>query len=181
MSRPLPAAIAGWITFGVPPGALLISHPTGAVAVDAEQPLDRGRPEPLRDLELDEWHDRHLVLAEPVIRRRRRHPDRFADGREQLERDPGPVADLPERLGGESSEPLVAGRVEEVERQGTALDGSGHTVEWDPSILERLGHQHAAHIPRQEAIRLPGDEHTEIHESNEVVGLDPPSLSGVLA
>src|SRR5439155_18803952 len=92
---------------GVPPGALLFGHPTGAVAVDAEQPLDRGRPEPLRDLELDERHDRHLVLAEAVIRWRRRHADRFADGREQLERDPGPVADLPERFGGESSEPLV--------------------------------------------------------------------------
>jgi len=46
------------------------------------------------------------------------------------------------------------------------VDRSGHTIERDPSILERLGHHHAAHIPWREAIRLLGDEDAEIHQSN---------------
>jgi hypothetical protein len=155
--------------------------PTGAVPLDTEQTLDGGRPESLGDLELDERHDRHLILAKSVIGRRLRHADRFADDRQQLERDPGPVADLPERLGGEGGESLVAGRVEEGERQGAALDGGGHTFERDLGILERLGHQHAAHVARREAIRLLGGKDAEIHQSNEVGRLDPDPLSGVLA
>jgi hypothetical protein len=66
--------------------------------------------------------------------------DRFATDHQQLERDPGPIAGLPEHLGGESGEPLVAFRVEEGERHGTAPDGSGYTFERDPRILERSGH-----------------------------------------
>ena len=154
----------------------MFGDPTGAVALDAEETLDRGGPESLGDLQLDERHDRHLVLAKPVIGRRLGHADRFADDHQQLERDPGPVADLLERLGGEGGEPLVAGRVEEVERQGTAPDGSAHTFERDPGILERSGHQHAAHVARREAIRLLGGQDAEIHQSNEVVRLDPGSL-----
>jgi hypothetical protein len=52
---------------GVPPGGFLFGHPTGALPLDAEQALDSGRPEPLRELELDVRHDGHLVFAEPVI------------------------------------------------------------------------------------------------------------------
>ena len=78
-------------------------------------------------------------------------------------------------------EPLVRGRVEEVERQGAVPDGGGHLVERDPRILERPGHQHPAHVARREAIRLLRGKDAEIHQSNEVVGLDPGSLSGVLA
>ena len=166
---------------GVPPGGLLFGHPPGAIALDTEQTFDGGRPESLGDLELDERHDRHLVLAKSVIGRRLSHPDRFADDHQQLERDPGPVADLPERLGGEGGEPLEACRVEEGERQGAALDGSGHTFERDPGILERLGHQHAAQLARRETIRLLGGKDAEIHQPNEEVRLDPGSLSGVLA
>jgi hypothetical protein len=39
--------------------------------------------------------------------------DRFATDHQQLERDPGPIAGLPEHLGGESGESLLAFRVEE--------------------------------------------------------------------
>jgi hypothetical protein len=109
------------------------------------------------------------------------HADRFADDHQQLELDPGPVADLSERFGGEGGESLVAGRVEEPERQGTALNGGSHTVERDPGILERSGHQHAAHVARREAIRLLGGQDAEIDQSNEVGRLDPGSLSDVLA
>ena len=35
--------------------------------LDTEQALDRHGPEAERDLELNERHDRHLVVAEPVV------------------------------------------------------------------------------------------------------------------
>jgi len=110
----------------------LFGDPAGAVALDPEQTLDGGRPEALGDLELDERHDCHLVLAKSVIGRRLGQADRFADDHQQLERDPGPVADPPERLRGEGGEPLEAGRVEEAERQGTVLNRSAHALERDP-------------------------------------------------
>ena len=114
-SGPLPAR-HGWLDhLGGPPGGLLFGDPAGAVALDTEQTLDGGRPKSLGDLELDERHDRHLILAKSIIGRRLRHADRFADDHQQLERDPGTVADLPERLGGEGGESLVAGRVQEGE------------------------------------------------------------------
>ena len=166
---------------GGPPGRLRFGDPTGAVALDAEQTLDGGRPEPFGDLELDERHDRHLVLAKSVIRRRLRHADRFADDRQQLERDPGPIADLLERLVGKRGEPLVAGRIEEVERQRTTPDGVAHTFERHPGILERLGHQHAAHVARREPLRLSGRKDAELHESIDVGRLDPGSLGSLHA
>jgi hypothetical protein len=52
-----------------------------------------------------------------------------------------PVADLPERLDREGGDPLVAGRVEECERQCIALHGIADIVERDPGILERSGEQ----------------------------------------
>jgi hypothetical protein len=69
--------------------------------LDAKDTLDGGGTESLGDLELDERDDRDLVLAKSIIRRRRRHADRFAEACEQLERDPGAIADLLERLGRE--------------------------------------------------------------------------------
>ena len=115
--RALPAAMAGSITSEFHQAASWFGDPAGAVALDAEQTLDGGGPESFGDLELDERHDRHLVLAKSIIRRWLRHADRFADDRQQLERDPGPIADLLERLGGKVGEPLKAGCIEEVERQ----------------------------------------------------------------
>src|SRR4029077_180423 len=98
---------------------LLVRDPAGAVALDAKDTLDGGGTESLRDLELDERNDRDLVLTKSIIGRRRRHAGRFPEACEQLERDPGPIADLLERLWGEVSEPLEAGCVEELERQRT--------------------------------------------------------------
>src|SRR4029077_14453748 len=115
-----------------PPRRLLVGDPAGAVALDAKDTFDCGGTESLGDLELDERDDRDLVLAKSITGRRRRHADRFAEAGEQLERDPGPIADLLERLGGEVSEPLEAGCVEEVERQRTTLDGGRQVFERDP-------------------------------------------------
>jgi len=179
--RALARSRRGLDHLGVPPGGLRIGDPTGAVALDAEQALDSRRPEALCYLELEERHDRHLVLAESVVGRRLRHADRLADHLEQLERDPGPLADLPERLAAEGREPLVGRRVEEGQTQGTALHGGGDAFERDPGILERLGHQDATHVTRREAIALLGGEDAEIHQSNEVGRLDPGSLGSVLA
>jgi len=172
----------GWLDhLGVPPGPLLFSDPAGAVALHTDQTLDRGRPESFRDLEFDERHDRHLIVAKSVIGGWLRHADRFADDHQQVERDAGPLADLAERLGRECREPLVAGRVEERERQGIALDARGQTFERDPSILERLGHQHAPHVARRETIRFLGCKDAEVHQSNEIGRFDPYPLSGILA
>ncbi|MGO9180140.1 MAG: hypothetical protein ACLQHS_12925 [Candidatus Limnocylindrales bacterium] len=52
---------------GVPPGGLRFGDPTGAVAVNAEQPLDGDRPKSGGDLQLKEGHDPHLVLAQPIV------------------------------------------------------------------------------------------------------------------
>ena len=65
--RALAGSHGGLDHFGGPPGGLLFGDPTGALALDPEQTLDGGRPEPLGYLELDEWHHLHLVLAEPVV------------------------------------------------------------------------------------------------------------------
>ena len=166
---------------GVPPCTLLFGDPPRAVALDTEQTLDRGHPETFCQLEFDERHDRHLIVAKSVIGRWLRHADRFADDHQQLERDPSPVADLTERLGAERRESLVAGRVEEGERQGTARDTGGHTFERDPGILERLRHQHPPHVARRETIRIHRGKDAEIHESNEIGGLDSGALGGDLA
>jgi hypothetical protein len=110
-----------------------------------------------------------------------RHADRFADDHQEFERDPGPLADLSERLVGEGGEPLEAGRIDEVERQGAVLDRSDHIVERDPRALERSGHLHAAYIALREAIGSSGRQDAEIHKANEVGTLNPGSLSDVLA
>src|SRR6266705_4939516 len=95
----------GWLDhLGVPPCPLLFGDPPGAVALHTEHTLDRWRPEAFRELELDERHDRHLIVAKSVIGGWLRHADRFADDRQQLERDTGPVTDLAERLGRECGE-----------------------------------------------------------------------------
>ena len=166
---------------GRPPRSLLFGDPPRALSLDTEETLDGRRPESLRELELDERHDLHLVLAKSVIGRGLRHADRLADDHQQLEWDPGPVADLPERFSREGCEALVAGRVEELERQGTALHGCADAVEWDPGILERSGHQHAAHVARRETIRFLGRKDAELHQSSEIGGLDTGPPSGVLA
>jgi hypothetical protein len=88
---------------------------------------------------------------------------------------------LLERFDGEVGKPLVAGCVEEAERQGTALDSSGHAFERDAGILKRLGHQHAAHISRRKTILVLGGQDAEIQESNDELGLHPSSLSGIVA
>jgi hypothetical protein len=120
--------------------------------LDAKDTLDGGGTESFGDLELDERDDRDLVLAKSIIRRWRRHADRFAKAGEQLEWDPGAIADLPERLGRKVSEPLETGCIEEVERQRITLDGTDHVLERDPGILERLRHLHAPHIARRETV-----------------------------
>jgi len=131
---------------------------------------------PFGELELDEPDDRHLVLAKSIVRRRLRHADRFADDREQLEGDLGPIAHLLERLGGEAGNPFEARCVEEVERQGSALDRSRHVRERDPGILERLRHQQAAHIAGRQTILVSGNDDAQIDQSIDVLGLDPRSL-----
>ena len=55
-----------------------------------------------------------------------------------------------------------------------------YAFERDPGILERLGHEHAAHVARRETTRLGGWEDPQIHQSREIGRLDPCSLSGVL-
>ena len=52
---------------GVPPSGLGLGDSVGALTIDTEQMLDRGRPEAGAHLQLEERHDRHLVVAKPVI------------------------------------------------------------------------------------------------------------------
>jgi hypothetical protein len=136
---PLAGRIAGERGFdhlGEPPRRLLLGDPPDAVAVDAEQALDRRRAEPLLDLQPEERHDRLLVLAQPVVGIGCRQPDRLADRRQQLEGHAGPLAHLPERLGAEGREPLVGGRVQERQRDGPAPDPLGEPLERDPGVLQ---------------------------------------------
>ena len=76
----------------------------------------------------------------------------------------------------EAGEPVVAGGIEERERQGAVPDGGGHVVERDAGILERSCHQHTAHIARREAVGLLGNQDAERHQSDDVGRLDPGSL-----
>ena len=174
----LPSAKAGPSHLGLPPGGFLLGDPADAVALDAEQSLDRRRAEPLGELHLDERHDRDLVLAQPIVGRWWRHADRLPDDRQQLERDAGPLADLPERLVGQGGEPLVRGRVEEGQRERAALDGGPDGFERDPGILERPAHQHAPDVAAREAIRLIEGEDAELDQPVEIGRLDPDPLGG---
>ena len=70
-------------------------------------------------------------------------------------------------------EPLVAGRVEELERQGAAPEGGGHAVERDPGILEGLAHDRAPNVTRREAIGLLGDDDAEFDQPVEERGAIP--------
>ena len=166
---------------GLPPGAFLLGDPADAVALDAEQPLDARRPEALGELQFDERHDRDLVLAQPIVGRRGRHADRLPDDHQQFERDAGPLADLLERLVRQGGEPLVGGRVEEVERERAALDGGPDGFERDPGILERPAHQYPTDVAAREAIRLIGREDAELDQPVEIGRLDPDPLGGFLA
>ena len=166
---------------GLPPCRFLLGDPADAVALDAEQPLDSRRAEALGELHLDERHDRDLVLAQPIVGRGRRHADRLPDDRQQLVRDAGPLADLPERLVGQGGEPLVRGRVEEGQRERAALDGGPDGFERDPGILERPAHQHAPDVAAREAIRLIESEDAELDQPVEIGRLDPDPLGSFLA
>ena len=179
--RTLARGQSGLDHLGVPPGAFLLGHPPDAVALDAEQPLDARRTEALGDLQLDERHDRDLVLSQPIVGRGGCHADRLPDDHQQLERDAGPLADLPECLVGQGGEPFVGGGVEEGERERAASDGGRDRFERDPGILERPTYQYPAHVTAREAIRLLGGEDAELDQPVEIGRLDPDPLGGFLA
>ena len=136
---------------------------------------------PEAELQLDERQDRGLVLPKSVVRRGLGHADRLTDHRQELERDPRSLADLPEGLTGEGGEPLVGGRVEEVERHGAALHGGRHRVERDPGTLERRGHECPSNVAAREPTLRFGSQDAEFDESTEVRNLDAGSLGCIVA
>lgn len=69
---PVPEALArhegGLDHLGVPPGTLCLGDPPGGLPVDAEQLLARAQTEVAGDVQLQQGNDRHLVLAQQVVR-----------------------------------------------------------------------------------------------------------------
>ena len=181
-SEPFPAAIAGSITSEVHQAASCSAIRRVLVALDPEQSLDGDGPEPLGQLKLEERHDRHLVLAKAILGRRLGHADGLADDEQQLERDPGPVADLLERLVRQGGEPLVARRVEEVEREARR-SGSPRPARREGSPASSSDRTISARrtSPGDKPIRPSGREDPEVDQSIEIAGLDPGSLGGLNA
>ena len=77
-----------------PPVGLHLGDPAKVVAQDPEQPLGGVRVHPLLDVHLEERNDVKLVLADEVVRLGRGAAGRLADDHEQLDRDPGLLAEL---------------------------------------------------------------------------------------
>ncbi len=151
-----------------------------AVALDAEQSLDRSRPEPFLDLQLDGWNDRQLVLAEPIVGRRRRHAQRFTDQGDELERDPGSLADLAERLIRQGREPFICISVEEVEGQRALLDRHTDRIKRDPCALEGSGQEHPPDVAVGE-VTLGARQDPDVKQPVEVGRLDTRSLGSFFA
>lgn len=181
---------AGWITarrdgrfhhLGVPPRPLGFGDPAGAVAVRPHQLLDAAEPESRVDLKREERHHVHLGLAEQVVGRGLRRPDRLADGSEQLERDARASADLGEGLTGQGRVPLVGVRVEEVEGERAASQCRGEVVEPDRRLLERGGHEDPAHVARREPARLRRCDDAELHQAIHVLRLHSGARGRILA
>jgi hypothetical protein len=129
-------------------------------------------------LDLDERHDRHLVLSEPIVRRWLGRADRLSDHAQQLDRDPRAIADLAERLGRERREPLVALSVEERQGQGAPGQPIGHGIERDPCVLEGSRHDRAADIAGRPAIGRSGADEAEIDQPVQERRLDARARGG---
>ncbi len=88
-------------------------------------------------LQGDPLHDRQLVISEPILWFRRRGPDRFADGHDELDRHARSSARRGERLAGVRREPPVGSLVDEPEGEGPGPEGGGKTVHRQPSLPHR--------------------------------------------
>ena len=155
-SGPLPAADRRLDHLGVPPRGLLLGDPAGAVALDAEERSIAAGRNPSAScssmngtIAISSSRSRSSGegCAMPIASRT---TIRSSSG------IAGPVARLPERLVGEGREPLVGGRVEEVEREGPALDGRRPPPRAGSPRPRATGHPHAAHVAWREAVRLIG-------------------------
>jgi hypothetical protein len=134
----------------VPPVRLGLGDPAQALAVDPQPPLDDDRPEAPRHLELDGRDHLQLVVPDRVVRVRLGEPHRLANHRQQFEGKARPLAQLGEGRVAETGEAVVAGGVQEGERQGAAPHRLAHPIERQARPLQALDHPHAADVPGRE-------------------------------
>jgi hypothetical protein len=108
---------------GLPQGGFGLGHETHAVALRAQQLLDRGVTDPETDLGLGHVGVGQLLVADAVVGSRRDGAGRLADVHEQLDRHAGPLRQLRECDATERREPFECRGVEEVERDLAGADG----------------------------------------------------------
>ncbi len=158
---------------GSPPGRLRLGHAAQAVALDPEQSLAGRRIEPGVDLRLDERGIRQLIVADQIVRTRRRRTGSLADEHQQGDRDAGALTELGERRPAERREPLIGGFVEEVERDLAAPDGRGQAVERDARGRQAGDHPDAADVTRREPVLGVRREDAQVDKPTQLVDADP--------
>ena len=153
-----------------------LGHPAHAVAVRADQLLDRGRTEPAIELRLDHGDVRQLRVADAVIGLGRDGAGRLADGQEQFDRHAGLLGQLGEGGAAGRPEPLERGRIEEVEADLAAVDRRDEAVEGDARIHEALDEPRATEERRREPIVRVGSEDAEIDQEAQLIEADAGAL-----
>jgi hypothetical protein len=121
---------------GHPCLALGLHHASLGFAVDAEEPLDRGRGEPAAQRGPDQGNDLHLVLPHLLVRICDGEPDRFTDDEQEFEGHVGLSGDLTERSIGQWSDSVVGRAVEDGEGKEPRCDGLGDAVQRQTGSLE---------------------------------------------
>ena len=153
-----------------------LGDPAHAVALGADQLLDRGRPEPAVELRLDHGDVRQLRVADAVIGLGRDGAGRLADGQEQFDRHAGLLGQLGEGGAAGRPEPLERGRIEEVEADLAAVDRRDEAVEGDARIHEALDEPRATQEPRREPVVRVGSEDAEIDQEAQLIEADAGAL-----
>ena len=172
----LPAAMAGAITSEFHQADSGLGQAAQAVARDTQQPLDGDRVEAGRDLELDELGVRQLAVANAIVGQRRAGSGGLADEHQQLDRHAGPLGELREGEAAERREPLVGGRVEEVERDLAAPHGGAQAVQRDASRRQAVDQPRPAHVTRREASVSVGLEDAQLDQPAQLLEADPGPL-----
>ncbi len=130
----------------------------------------------MRELELEERDDRHLVLADTVVRSGCGRTGDFADGNQERPGQTGPGHELLEGLAAVRGEDAIRRIVHEVEREGADLQGLGKHFERDPGRLELLDDPDPSDVAFGQSILGIGLQDLELDEAVQRLEADPRAL-----
>ncbi len=161
-------------------------HAPSASAICGCSPRRRGAgarwssTEAAGDLQLEEGHERHLVFAQQVVRRRSGRPDRLPDARQQLEGDAGASTGRRNVSPASVANRLYAGvsRKSSDRERSAALLPRGRGGSRRPRATSPSG---LCARQRAKVTRLSRNDDAEIDQTVDIVRLHPGAHSRVLA